>query len=170
LKRELGYIECTPARNAAHSNRNRDHKDFRAMTQYNPYYWEVQTDISNLERVPAERALWYETDVDRARKQAMRDFYKEVSPAVNTIIEGALTRRQREIVQLYYIHGKTQEDIASILSVKQSTVSRHLFGTSRGGRKVGGAIPKLRKAIDRRGDPQIARALGSLHSRLAEAV
>jgi DNA-directed RNA polymerase specialized sigma24 family protein len=73
-------------------------------------------------------------------------------------------------LKLYYFYGKTQEDIAEILDLTQSTVSRHLFGTVRDGRKIGGAIHKLRKAIDRNGDEKITRALGSLQERLAEAV
>ncbi|MCC6143558.1 MAG: ArsR family transcriptional regulator, partial [Candidatus Hydrogenedentes bacterium] len=67
-------------------------------------------------------------------------------------------------------YGKTQEDIAAILNLSQSTVSRHLFGTARQGKKVGGAIRKLQKAIDRNGRPEIQRALNSLQEQLAEAV
>jgi predicted transcriptional regulator len=74
------------------------------------------------------------------------------------------------VLQLYYFQGKTQEDIAAILNLTQSTVSRHLFGTVRGGKKVGGAIPKLRKAVDKAKDPAITQALGSLQQRLREAV
>lgn len=140
------------------------------MAQYNPFYWEIQTDLANLDRLPADRGLWFETEVDQARRQAMKDFYSEVSPAVNELIDAALTRRQREIVKLYYVYGKTQEDIAIILNLTQSTVSRHLFGTVRDGKKVGGALPKLRKAIDRQGDPRIQAALEGLQERLAEAV
>lgn len=139
------------------------------MAQYNPFYWEIPTDLANLDRIPADRGLWHETEIDQARRQAMRDFYAEVSPAVNDLIASALTRRQWEIVTLYYLHGKTQEEIAIILNLTQSTVSRHLFGTVRGGKKVGGAIPKLRKAIDKRGDPRITRALAGLQRRMAEA-
>jgi len=51
--------------------------------------------------------------------------------------------------------------------LSQSTVSRHLFGTARGGRKVGGALPKLRKAIYRRPNPAIEEALGALRERLS---
>jgi len=139
------------------------------VSQYNPDFWEVPTDIADLDRVPAASALYYETEDDRERRYAMRDFYQEVAPAVTALIEEHLTRRQREILTLYYLHNKTQEDIAVILQVAQSTVSRHLNGTVRGGRKVGGAIPKLRKVIDRVNDPAIARALGALQSRLGTA-
>jgi predicted transcriptional regulator len=140
------------------------------MSQFNADFWEVPTDSATLDRVASTNALWFETEVDRERRYAFSDFFTEVAPTVNDLIGKKLTRRQREIVQLYYFHGKTQEDIASILNLTQSTVSRHLFGTVRGGKKVGGAIPKLRKIVDRSDNPLIGRALSTLQSRLAEAV
>jgi len=139
------------------------------MASYNPDFWEIPTEFATLDRVPATGALYYETEDDRERRYAMHSFYDEVRPSVNNFIEKSLTRRQMEVVKLYYYHGKTQEDIATILQLTQSTVSRHLFGTVRSGKKVGGAIPKLRKLIDRANDPTITEALFALQSRLREA-
>jgi len=140
------------------------------MSQYNPDFWEIPTDIQTLDRVDASNALWFETEIDRERRHAMRTFFEEVSPAVHDLIENKLTGRQREVVKLYYFYGKSQEDIAAILSLSQSTVSRHLFGTVRDGKKVGGAIPKLRKVIDRHRPAVIDKALEDLNERLAQAV
>jgi len=139
------------------------------MARFNPDFWEIPTDVTTLDRVPATQGLYYETEDDQARRHALTEFFQEVSPAVQELIETHLTRRQREIVKLYYFYGKTQEDIAIILDLTQSTVSRHLYGTVRDGKKVGGAIPKLRKVIDRTADPAIARALGALQQRLTQA-
>ena len=140
------------------------------MSPFNPAFWEIQTDNATLERVPVEQALWHETETDQERRHALKDFFTEVSPVVNEFIEEKLTHRQREVVKLYYYYGKTQEDIAIILNLTQSTVSRHLFGTVRGGKKVGGAIPKLRKVVDKEQHPRITAALRDLQSRLAAAV
>jgi len=140
------------------------------MSQFNPDYWEIPTTSETLERVPATSALWFETPEDQARRHAFKDFFQEVQPVVNSLIDSELTRRQQEVLKLYYFYGKTQEDIAVILNLTQSTVSRHLFGTVRRGKKVGGAITKLRKVIDRTEDPAISGALNSLQERLAEAV
>lgn len=140
------------------------------MATFNPDFWEIPTDITTLERVPATSAMWFEDEIDRERRYAMKEFYAEVQPAVNELIEAKLTRRQREILKLYYFYGKTQEEIAEILQLTQSTVSRHLFGTVRDGKKVGGAIPKLRKVIDKTANPRIEQALHGLKGRLAEAV
>lgn len=140
------------------------------MSNYNPVFWEISTDLAVLDRIPASAALWYETKQDRERRYALRDFFETVQPVVHSLIDSKLTGRQREVVKLYYVYGKTQEDIAAILNLTQSTVSRHLFGTARGGRKVGGAIPKLRKAIDEGNLPQVDSALNVLQSRMAQAV
>ena len=140
------------------------------MSTYNPFFWEVQTDTAILEQVPASKGLYYQTDEDRERRYAMSDFFQEVRPSVFGLIDSKLTQRQREVVTLYYVHDKTQEDIAAILQLTQSTVSRHLFGTVRDGKKVGGAIPKLRKAIERDNNTTINNALGKLKRRMAVAV
>ena len=140
------------------------------MAEYNASFWEISTDSRYLESVPANRALWFETNEDRARRHAFQDFFKDVKPVIAEIIDSKLTTRQRQIVTLYYFQGKTQEDIAAILDLSQSTVSRHLFGTVRDGKKVGGAISKLRKVIERQAPEDVDRAFKQLHSRLAEAV
>lgn len=131
--------------------------------------WELSIAMERLEQVAEERGLYYETDTDRENRAAVRDFFSEVWPTVEGLIQTTLTRRQREVLLLYFLHGKTQEDIAAILNLTQSTVSRHLYGVRRGGRKVGGAIPKLRKTVGRMGDPRIAQALAVLKRKLNSA-
>jgi predicted DNA-binding protein YlxM (UPF0122 family) len=142
-------------------------KKGRNMADFNPCYWEIQAGSEYLERVPSTRALWFETEEDREHRYAMDDFFRSVRPFVTDLIDGALTKRQREVVSLYYLHGKTQEDIATILDLSQSTVSRHLFGTVRNGKKIGGAIPKLRKVVEKNQIPQMNCALAQLQQRLA---
>jgi len=140
------------------------------MAQFNPDFWEVGVDNATLEQVPEQNSLWYQTDIDRERSQAMREFFESVRPSVDQLIEAELTERQREVLKLYYFYNKTQEDIAAILNLSQSTVSRHLFGTPRSGKKIGGAIPKLRKVIDKGRDPAVNSALDRLQDRMAKAV
>ena len=140
------------------------------MARFNPAFWEIQIDTAALDRTPATKGLWFETEVDQERRHALKEFFSLVAPAVEELIDTKLTKRQREVVRLYYYYDKTQEDIAAILELTQSTVSRHLFGTTRGGKKVGGAIPKLRKVIDSDKNPLIDDALTVLQERFAEAV
>jgi len=135
------------------------------MARFNADFWEVPTESRFIENTPSDKALWYETEYDRERRYAMKDFYQSVMPAVQEIIDANLTARQKEILRLYYFSDMTQEDIADSLQLTQSTVSRHLFGTTRNGRKVGGAIPKLQKLIERGNEDRITKALETLRSR-----
>lgn len=41
----------------------------------------------------------------------------------------------------------TEHEIAGELGISASSVSQHLFGKVRGGKRVGGAIPKLRQKL-----------------------
>lgn len=63
------------------------------------------------------------------------------------MLEAALTKIQRLVLELYYFEGRKQVEIAMALGITQPTVSQHLRGKKRGGRHVGGALNKLRKAI-----------------------
>ena len=139
------------------------------MARFNAEFWEIPTQSAYLDNIPAERALWFETEEDRERRYALQDFFRSVLPVVKDLIDAQLTARQREVLRLYYFCNKTQEDIAEMLHLSQSTVSRHLFGTVRNGKKVGGAIPKLQKAIDRREHAPIHSALATLRVRFQEA-
>jgi predicted DNA-binding protein (UPF0251 family) len=138
------------------------------MARFNSDFWEITAASEFIEGVPAEGALWFETEEDRERRYALQDFFQEVMPTVQGIIADTLTRRQREILRLYYFQGMTQQDIAAALNLTQSTVSRHLFGTVRNGKRVGGAIAKLRKAIEEDGSGGIDLALQGLQERFAQ--
>lgn len=140
------------------------------MSAYNPDFWELPTGSEYLENLPASRGLWYETGEDRERRYAFEEFFGTVKPVVNELLESGLTGRQKEVVKLYYLYGKTQEDIATILDLTQSTVSRHLFGTMRRGKKVGGALPKLRRLIEMKRNDVVDEAFTALQGRLAAAV
>ena len=73
---------------------------------------------------------------------------------VAIIVANTLTDKQRRIVELYFYDGRSQADVAAALGVSQQTVSRQLFGVIRNGRRVGGAVRKLRQACERAGlDP-----------------
>lgn len=139
------------------------------MAEFRADFWEVPLDASHLDNIPADRALWFETEQDRQRRHALQAFFQQVLPSVTELIDSELTKRQREVLDLYYFQGKTQEDIAAMLTLSQSTVSRHLFGTVRNGRKVGGAIPKLQKAIGVAPGSAISQALEDLQASFAQA-
>jgi RNA polymerase sigma factor (sigma-70 family) len=111
-------------------------------------YWEISVDPDVLARLPAAAA---EPPKD-PEKQRMLD---EAVAQLRTIIESSLTPRQREIVQMYFFDGRTEAEIAQQLGIAQQVVSRHLFGALRAGRRVGGAMAKLRRLAEALGiDPE----------------
>lgn len=133
-------------------------------------YLEITAASDYFDRMPVERGLWFETQMDRDRRYALQEFFQAVMPVVGDAIDTALTSRQREVTLLYFFCGKTQEDIAAILDLSQSTVSRHLFGTTRNGRRVGGAVQKLRKMIERTQPEPVQEALQALQQCFQRAI
>jgi predicted transcriptional regulator len=71
----------------------------------------------------------------------------EMGLLAQVIMLSALTLRQRQVVELYCMEGRTQVEVAKVLAISQATVSQHLMGKLRNGHYVGGAFRKIRKAI-----------------------
>ena len=82
------------------------------MAEYNADFWEIPTGSEYLENLPSQRALWYETSEDRERRYAFQEFFEEVNPTVHSMIDTNLTKRQQEVVQLYYRESLLQHEIA----------------------------------------------------------
>ncbi len=95
--------------------------------------------------MPAESGLWFESPEDRESRYRTEDRNRRLARRLQGEVLDALTRKQREAVLLYFQHGKTQREIAQILGVSRRVVSQHLFGITRNGKNVGGAVKKIRK-------------------------
>lgn len=103
-------------------------------------------DPARLERMSDARSPW--TEAGDLHRDPGRD---RVLDTVREIVQTRLTPRQREIVQLYYYEGRTQQEIAEQLGISQQVVSRQLFGVMRHGKKIGGAIRRLRALLEAEG-------------------
>ena len=51
---------------------------------------------------------------------------RSMSRTLNLIIENELTQRQSECLKMFYVKGKSQQEIANELKLSQPTVSRHI--------------------------------------------
>jgi RNA polymerase sigma factor (sigma-70 family) len=60
---------------------------------------------------------------------------------------GALTPKQREAIELHLHEGLTQGQIARRLGITQQVVQKRLHGVRRRGKLIGGALPRLRRAL-----------------------
>lgn len=76
--------------------------------------------------------------------------------ALHDAIRTELTPRQREAVELFFFEGASQGDIARRFGVTQQVIHKCLYGDSREGRLVGGAVPRLRRALARYLEPSIS--------------
>src|SRR3954469_14379564 len=89
--------------------------------------------------------------LDEPAAEPVEAAHAELLDILRDLVATALTDRQRRIVEMYFFEGRTQDEIAAELGVAQQVVSRQLFGAVRDGKKVGGAIRRLRVVIEELG-------------------
>jgi len=116
---------------------------------YNPDFWEVTLDPDDLARFPNEAGIWFAHAEEEhpPRPDPLEALFEEVMD----LIHSALTDKQRQVLLLYYMHQKTQAEVAQIMGISRRVVSQHLFGICRHGKHIGGAVKKLRRLCDRQG-------------------
>ena len=91
-------------------------------------------------------------DVDDAH---VADEREELFALLRELVATGLTARQREIVDLFYRDGLSQGEIATRLGITHQVVSKPLVGVVRDGRRIGGAIRRLRQLCEEHGiDPE----------------
>jgi DNA-binding CsgD family transcriptional regulator len=84
----------------------------------------------------------YNEDLIELEDQLKKEFWR--------VVDTLLTSRQREVIRLY-ADGYTQMEIAKMLNVNQSSITKSLNGNVdyKNGKKVyGGARKKIRKIIE----------------------
>jgi DNA-directed RNA polymerase specialized sigma24 family protein len=97
---------------------------------------------ADLDHVRATDGLW--TAPAFSPPSTLRDALHE---AVREAVATALTPKQRDIIEAHFFEGRSQGDIARSLGVSQQVIHKHIYGSPRGGRLVGGALRKLKKAL-----------------------
>ena len=83
--------------------------------------------------------------------EPVEELHTELLDILRDLVATALTDRQRRIVEMYFFEGRTQDEIAAELGIAQQVVSRQLFGATRDGKKVGGAIRRLQVVMEELG-------------------
>ena len=120
------------------------------MSKFNPDFWEIPVPPEYFDQLTTEDHLWYQAPVDEYTK-ARCIKRQQVLKQIRQIISEELTDRQTDCVKLYFYEGKTQEEIGEILGISRRVVSQHLFGITRNGKQIGGAINKIRKVCRKLG-------------------
>jgi DNA-directed RNA polymerase specialized sigma24 family protein len=94
---------------------------------------------ADFDQVPSDACAWAHTDDFPARDT--------LADALRSAVAHALTARQRDIVEWHFFEGLSQGAIARRLGVTQQVVQKALYGDTRRGRPVGGALRRLREAL-----------------------
>ena len=92
---------------------------------YNPDFWEVQLDQSDLEMMPDDVGLWHESPEDQNLRYKHEDRIRRLIPQIDTLLNQSLTQRQFEAAVLYFKYGKTQREISEIMGISRRVVSQH---------------------------------------------
>ena len=121
------------------------------MACFNPDFWEIPFEFDRLTEFDSSCSLWYETDAERESRWMREERQEQLIPRLMKIIEDELTPKQRQAVILYFFGQRTQEEIGQIMGIPHQVVSQHIYGIRRNGKKIGGAIAKIRKACEARG-------------------
>ncbi len=94
---------------------------------------------ADLDRLDARRALHGAGGEDPSRDA--------LHAAVREAVRSALTDKQREVVEACFFEGLSQGEIARRLGITQQVVDKRLFGATRDGKRVGGAMARLREVL-----------------------
>jgi RNA polymerase sigma factor (sigma-70 family) len=121
------------------------------MSKFNPDFWEVTISQESWQRFSTEVHQYNEEPGEVEKRHEQTERAKALWPRVRAVMGNVLTARQREVLYLYFFEGLNQREIGQKLGISQQSVSEHLYGKTRNGRAVGGALPKLRKACAKRG-------------------
>lgn len=121
------------------------------MPNFDPRFWEILLDINELDKFPYESILGYQTPEERQQQLKQKNQRKQILNTILDIIESELTQRQRDCIKLYFLKEKTQDEVAKILGISRRVVSQHIYGILRDGKRIGGAIKKIRKVCKKQG-------------------
>lgn len=101
-------------------------------------------------------------------KEELLDLKEQLKIEFWRLVDAALTDRQKQVIKLY-AEGYTQTEIAKMLDVNQSSITKSLNGNCdyRNGRKVyGGARKKLQRLVSK--DTKIQKILNRMSEIQAE--
>lgn len=111
-----------------------------------PQWREVHWDQQHWDNIPESAGLCAKASRD-ARTDARLRADEEIRLVVHALVVSILSTQQRRVMELYFLEGRKQVDVARSLGISQPTVVQHIRGKKRGDGYVGGALKKLRKAI-----------------------
>ncbi len=120
------------------------------MSDRYPFSREIHLRPVQWENVAMSFYLLHKSNENEEDGRQLIDFSSDIMPLLLEIISTELTSRQQTVLNLCIFEGRTQVYAAKILGIQQPTVHQHLWGKTRGGKRIGGAFLKIRKNIRKR--------------------
>jgi RNA polymerase sigma factor (sigma-70 family) len=108
---------------------------------------DIYLDYEQWENIAETRQPWYEYNHSSSDRNETEAIYGMIMPRLWEIISLGLSSRQSEVFTLYFRCQLNQVSIAKKLGISQPTVSQHINGKKRNGKKIGGSIRKIKKII-----------------------
>ncbi len=108
---------------------------------------EIHLDSDHWNNLDAKHKNWSEYNGNSKQMWRREALINIIIKIIKNEILPGLTSRQQQVIQLYFENHLRQVQIAKILGVSQPTVSQHITGKKRNGKKIGGSIHKIRKTI-----------------------
>jgi DNA-directed RNA polymerase specialized sigma subunit len=121
------------------------------MSKFDPRFWEILFPPGEMDDFSQEESIWHETEAERRFRYDKEDKKREITPLIMEIVENDLTEMQRNCIKMYFLCGKTQQEVACELGISRRVVTQHIHGIHRRGKQVGGGIRKIRKICEERG-------------------
>jgi RNA polymerase sigma factor (sigma-70 family) len=121
------------------------------MPNFFQQFREILLDNNELDKFPYECLFSYQSPEETQKQLQRESERKQILHFVLDVIESELTQMQRDCIKLYFLQEKTQTEVAEILGISRRVVSQHIYGICRDGKRVGGAIKKIRKVCKKRG-------------------
>ncbi len=113
----------------------------------NSFVREIYLDYSVWQNMAETRLPWYEYNHNSEHRKQMSSIHRIIIPRLWEIISSGLSSRQKDVMMLYFRSQLNQITIAKKLGISQPTVSQHINGKQRNGKKIGGSIKKIKKTI-----------------------
>lgn len=117
--------------------------------------------LNNFSTEESISAYFNNCTVSEEFQQLRTELLKEVM----NIIDNFLTERQKEVMYMTYLEGKTQNEIAIELGKHQTAIHKAIAGNidyGNNGKRYGGALKKIRKLCNN--SEEIQRILTSMRS------
>ena len=107
----------------------------------------IHLDSDHWNNLDAKHRNWSEYNDNSEQMWQREALTKTIIENIKIKILPGLTSRQQQVIQLYFVYQLRQVQIAKVLGISQPTVSQHISGKKRNGKKIGGSIHKIRKTI-----------------------